>query len=231
MATVAGQIASKKAAQNRGNLMNLVPQFNDKMRYLETSDIVDFMSPEVTNLSYVIRANSVDEIDFIKNAFEYVRDKISHSADITGKKVTCSASEVLAAKEGICYAKSHLLAAILRRNLIPTGFCYQRLILNDETAPYLVLHGLNAVYIEKIGKWIRIDARGNKPGVDARFSLEREYLAFPVRVEMGEENIPTIFAEPDKNVVQALTCNKNFDALWAGLPSDLYSEVPPWRHK
>ena len=47
------------------------------------------------------------------------------------------------AKEGICYAKSHLLAAILRANLFPTGFCYQRLVLDDKTDSRFVLHGLN----------------------------------------------------------------------------------------
>ena len=213
--------------------MNLKPQFNDMSHYLEATDILNFNYPnamkpthtqslEVANLSYDIMMDSKDEIDFVKNSFEYVRDKISHSADIAGKEITCRASDVLMAKEGICYAKSHLLAAILRGNLIPTGFCYQRLILNDETAPYLTLHGLNAVYIEKINKWIRLDARGNKPGVNAQFSIEQEYLAFPVRVEKGEEDIPIIFAEPDKNVIRALSDNKDFESLWANLPTELF---------
>ena len=208
--------------------MNIKPQFSDKMRYLEATDIIDFgydLSREVMELSYDITTYSKDEIDFVKNAFEYVRDKISHSADIFGKKVTCKASDVFMAKEGICYAKSHLLAAILRGNLIPTGFCYQRLILCDETAPHLVLHGLNAVYIEEANKWIRLDARGNKPGVNAQFSLECEHLAFPVRTEKGEEDIPIIFAEPDKNVIHALNNNKNLESLWANLPSELHPTV------
>ena len=216
--------------------MNLKPQFNDMSHYLEATDILNFnwpnvMAPnrtqsfEVAGLSYDIMMDSADEIDFIKNAFEYVRDKISHSADIVGKKVTCRASEVLMAKEGICYAKSHLLAAILRGNLIPTGFCYQRLILNDDTAPYLVLHGLNAVYIENINKWIRLDARGNKLGINAQFSIEQEHLAFPVRVEKGEKDIPIIFANPDKNVIRALSDNKNLETLWANLPTELYPTV------
>jgi len=214
--------------------MNLIPQFNDMSRYLEASDILNFNYPdamkpdntqslEVADLSYVITTYSKDEIDFVKNAYEYVRDKVFHSADIAGKTVTCRASDVLAAKEGICYAKSHLLAAILRANSIPTGFCYQRLILNDETARYHVLHGLNAVYIEKRDKWIRVDARGNKQGVNALFSLDHEQLAFPVRVEKGEEDIPIIFAEPDKNVVQALMNSKTLETLWLNLPVELYA--------
>jgi len=208
--------------------MNLIPQYTDKARYLEATDIIDFgyeKSRAVTDLSYDITAYSKDKVDYVKNAFEYVRDKIHHSADIVGKTVTCKASEVLMAKEGSCYAKSHLLAAILRCSQIPTGFCYQRLILDDKTALYYILHGLNAVYIEDINKWIRLDARGNKPGVNAQFSLEQEHLAFPVRIEMGEEDMPVILAEPDKNVVRSLTEYKTVEALWANLPTELYSAL------
>ena len=154
-----------------------------------------------------------------------MRDSVSHSADIQGKTITCRASEVLMAKEGICYAKSHLLAAILRYNKIPTGFCYQRLILDDESSSYLVIHGLNAVYVDRLAKWVRLDARGNKPGVNAQFSLEQEKLAFPIRSEKGEEDIPVIFAKPDENVVRALTSSKNFETLWDNLPNKLHFEV------
>ena len=193
------------------------------MNYLEPNEIIDFdKSTQIRNLSGFILSNSKDETDFIKNAFEYVRDNISHSADISGKIVTCKASEVLTAGEGICYAKSHLLAALLRSCGVQTGFCYQRLILDDENAPYLVLHGLNAVYISEVDKWIRLDARGNKPGVDAQFSLYDEKLAFTVRTDKGEEDIPDIFAKPDINAVNALTCHKTLEALWANLPGNIH---------
>ncbi|MCL2378575.1 MAG: transglutaminase family protein [Defluviitaleaceae bacterium] len=222
--------------------MILKPQFNDVAPYLEATHILNFnwpnqMEPDITQsfevvgLADDIMIISKDEIDFIKNAFEYVRDNISHSADIMGKRVTCTASEVLMAKEGICYAKSHLLAAILRANLVPTGFCYQRLVLDDETAPYHVLHGLNAVYIEKFNKWIRLDPRGNKQGINAQFSLEREQLAFNIRTNKGEEDIPIIYAKPDKNVVRALTGNRTLESLWSNLPTSLYEENSEVRSK
>jgi len=198
-------------------------QFSDMARYLEASDIIDFGYREVADLAFEIMAYSEDDISYIRNAYEYVRDNISHSADIQGSTVTCKASEVLRAKEGICYAKSHLLAALLRCNKIPTGFCYQRLILDDDTAPFLIIHGLNAVYIENFNKWIRLDARGNKVGVNAQFLLEREQLAFPVRIEKGEEDILTIFAHSDENVINALTKNRNLEALWVNLPTKLYT--------
>jgi len=203
-------------------------QCDDINRYLEANEIIDFgtdKSCAVKALSLDIAAYSKDKIDFTKNAFEYVRDNIFHSADIQGKTVTCTASEVLSAKEGICYAKSHLLAAILRCNQIPTGFCYQRLLLNDDTAPHFILHGLNAVYIEKLNKWVRVDARGNKPGVNSQFSIEQEQLAFPVRMEEGEEDIPIIFSYPDQNVIKALTDNRNLETLWNNLPTELWMVV------
>lgn len=57
---------------------------------------------------------------------------------------------------------------------IPTGFCYQKFILDDEAASRLIYHGLNGVYIQDYKKWIRLDARGNKTGVNAQFSIENE---------------------------------------------------------
>ncbi len=85
----------------------------------------------------------------------------------------------------------------------------------------LVLHGLNAVYMKDLDRWIRLDARGNKPGVDARFSIDTVHLAFAVRTEKGERDIPTIFTDPDPNVVAALTEAKSCDALWNNLPDEL----------
>jgi len=92
--------------------------------------------------------------------------------------ITCKASDVLAYGTGYFYAKSHLLAALLRANSIPAGLCYQRLSIFENGPPYS-LHGLNAIYLKNIG-WYRADARGNKEGVDAQFTPPREKLAFPI---------------------------------------------------
>lgn len=135
--------------------------------------------------------------------------------------LTCSASEVLAAGHGICFAKSHLLAALLRCKSIPTGFCYQKLILDDETAPILIYHGLNGVYIKEYKMWIRLDARGNKEGVNAQFSLEREQLAFPIRAEKGEEDGFVIYPNPDVKILEKFKNNKTRTELWDDLPTEL----------
>eukprot|EP01032_Pedospumella_encystans_P034617 gene34617-39136_t len=76
-----------------------------------------------------------------------------------------------------------------------------RLAVGTEGPPFC-LHGLNAVYLEGHG-WYRIDARGNKPGVDAQFAPPREQLAFPV-LAPDERDLPEIWAEPLPVVVEAL---------------------------
>lgn len=137
------------------------------------------------------------------------------------ENITCTASEVLRAGHGICFAKSHLLAALLRYKSIPTGFCYQKLILDDETAPVLIYHGLNGVYIKEYKKWIRLDARGNKERVNAQFSIDKEQLAFPVRLEKGEKDCFTVYPNPDLKVLEKLRTNKTRTELWNDLPTEL----------
>jgi transglutaminase-like putative cysteine protease len=108
---------------------------------------------------------------------------------------------VLTARTGFCYAKSHLLAALLRANGIPAALCYQRLSM-DASGPPFCLHGLNAVYLPDHG-WYRIDARGNKPGIDAQFTPPVERLAFTVQLP-GEANLPGLYVEPLAEVCHVL---------------------------
>ncbi|MBR6536526.1 MAG: GNAT family N-acetyltransferase [Lachnospiraceae bacterium] len=203
----------------------VVPYTSNKEKYLESTDIIDFNSKEISDLAELLFAESENSLDYIKNAYEYVRDRISHSADAGEDAVTCSASEVLAAGHGICFAKSHLLAALLRRKGIFCGFCYQKLILDDETAPVLIYHGLNGVYLAEYDKWIRLDARGNKEGVNAQFSVETEQLAFPIRPEKGEEDDFVVYPEPDAFVIKELKRNQSRAELWENLPMELAYHV------
>lgn len=57
------------------------------------------------------------------------------------------------------------------------------LVESDDPAGY-VIRALNAVHLG--GAWHRLDARGNKPGVSAEFSLSVERLAFPIRARYDE---------------------------------------------
>lgn len=196
--------------------------YTDNMdEYLKKDDVVNYENVNIIQLVDSLWSNADSDVEYIKKAYEFVRDNISHSADINEDMLTCSASEVLAEGHGICFAKSHLLAALLRCKSIPTGFCYQKLILDDETAPILIYHGLNGVYIKEYKMWIRLDARGNKEGVDAQFSLESEQLAFPIRAEKGEEDGFVIYPDPDIKILQKFKNNKTRTGLWDDLPTEL----------
>ena len=201
--------------------MNIVLYSNKMEEYLKYDRVIDYDNEAIIKLADTLFQKAYNEIDFIKKTYEFVRDHISHSADINEDKVTCTASEVLKAGHGICFAKSHLLAALLRYKDIPTGFCYQKLILDDETAPVLIYHGLNGVYIRDYKKWIRLDARGNKAGVNAQFSIDAEQLAFPIRSEMGECDSFIVYPDPDIEVLKKLRNSKTRTELWGNLPTEL----------
>jgi len=129
--------------------------------------------------------------------------------------VTLKASEVLENKTGFCYAKSHLLAAFLRANRIPSGLCYQRLSVYKNGPPFC-LHGLNAVFLPRIG-WYRIDARGNREGIYAQFDPPAEQLAFTVKLK-GEADLPEIWPEPLSIIVNTLSKYKKHEDVLSNLP-------------
>lgn len=194
---------------------------NDILNYLQEDAVIDFNDIHIMQLSNRLWEESSSELNYIQRSYEYVRDQISHSADIGMDVITCAASEVLEAGHGICFAKSHLLAALLRCRGIPAGFCYQKILLEDKTDSVLVYHGLNGVFVRELQRWIRLDARGNKNGVDAQFSLEKERLAFSIRSESGECDGLVVYPIPDKNIVKALSVHKTRTELWKNLPTDL----------
>ncbi len=201
--------------------MNIAPYSNVMDDYLRSDNVIDFENKSIQQLADTLFKKSNSELEYIKTAYEFVRDNISHSADANEDALTCTASEVLKAGHGICFAKSHLLASLLRCKSIPAGFCYQKLILDDDTAPILIYHGLNGVYVKDYCKWIRLDARGNKNGVNAQFSVDEEQLAFPIRAEKGEEDGFVIYPNPDVKVLEKLTNSKTRTELWGDLPTEL----------
>jgi transglutaminase-like putative cysteine protease len=93
-------------------------------KYLKVSEVIDWEHPEVMERAKQIALGFETPMAIAQACFEWVRDEISHSFDYQMNPVTCRASDVLEYKTGFCYAKSHLLAALLRANQIPTGFCY-----------------------------------------------------------------------------------------------------------
>jgi len=184
-------------------------------QFLKPTEVIDWIHPAVSSLARELARNTTSTLETAKRSFEWVRDSIQHSSDFQRNPVTCAASAVLRFGTGYCYAKSHLLAALLRANGIPTGFCYQRLSIEDTGAAYS-LHGLNAVHLPEFG-WYRVDSRGNKPGVNAQFSPPVEQLAFHVNFP-GEKNFPGILPDPLPVVVAALRTYSSWEALYQNLP-------------
>lgn len=189
--------------------MELICERNDLNEYLTELNTVDYSNSVLqVKTSELFNATQTD-IEKARIAFEFVRDEIHHSWDIQGKQVTCNASEVLTTGEGICYAKSNLLAALLRSEGIPTGFCYQRLMLFDTPEKGYCIHALNAIFLESIDKWIRLDTRGNKPGIDAQFSTDEEKLAFTIQEKRDEKDYPIIYVEPHHQTISTLKDHTN----------------------
>tara|TARA_R110002049_G_scaffold181829_2_gene349290 strand:- start:55 stop:657 length:603 start_codon:yes stop_codon:yes gene_type:complete len=187
--------------------------------FLKSSKYVNSDHPEVMKKAHALSSGTDDPVEIAKTCFEFVRDEIKHSWDYQLNPVTCSASDVLKHGTGYCYAKSHLLAALLRANRIPAGLCYQRLTIANDAPPFC-LHGLNAIFLEPFG-WYRVDARGNKPGVSAQFCPPLEKLAFSLLTE-GEVSFLEIWAEPLQSVVAVLEKYDDYVQVSENLP-----DMPP----
>jgi transglutaminase-like putative cysteine protease len=184
-------------------------------QFLRSSDVIDWQHPDVVAKSRALRGKDAGPVDVARRCFEWVRDEIKHSHDYGLSPVTCVASDVLRVGSGYCYAKSHLLAALLRANGIPAGLCYQRLS-RDDNGPPFSLHGLNAVWLPDTG-WYRVDPRGNRTDVNAQFVPPVEQLAFAIKIA-GEANLPDIWPDPLPVVVEALKLHSDAVELWKHLP-------------
>ncbi|MEY9845560.1 transglutaminase family protein [Streptacidiphilus sp. MAP5-3] len=191
--------------------MNVKPETDDLAAYLAADEVIDHQHRELRRLAA--------ELATPEAAFHHVRDQVAHSADAGAYSGAFRASEVLAARNAICHGKSHLLAALLRAQGVPTGLCYQRL---EDGEGGFALHALNAVYLD--GRWSRLDARGNREGVGTQYDLQRERLAWPVRPELGECDYPVVFAAPPDLLVRALAQAVPGRSGYGYLPGELPDE-------
>ncbi|MDH5326787.1 MAG: transglutaminase family protein [Gammaproteobacteria bacterium] len=182
--------------------------------YLSHTAVIDWQNTAIRTQARALRDR--DSVNTARNCFEWVRDEIGHSMDHQYSRVTWSASQVIRAGHGLCYAKSHLLAALLRANGIAAGFSYQRL--RDDAGSFC-LHGFNGLYLPELG-WYRVDARGNKPGINAGFDPPDEKLAFS-NAQTGEIDYGMIVPQPWPGVVQALQQARDLMQLWANLPAEI----------
>ncbi|WP_433232666.1 transglutaminase-like domain-containing protein [Actinomadura formosensis] len=155
--------------------------------YLAASEAIDIEHPLVQSIASELRTG--DDIAYAHAAFDHVRDRVTHSMDATDPRVPWRASDVLDQRTGLCYAKSHAYVALLRAGGIQAGLCYQQ--------SSGILHGLTAALVDD--RWVLLDPRGNKPGIDVRFSASEDRLAHP-----GDPVHPTIYAAPPGFVLEGL---------------------------
>ncbi|MEU9339808.1 transglutaminase family protein [Streptomyces sp. NPDC048278] len=196
--------------------MELIQNNADLSAYLAADEAIDHRHPLVRETAARLAAEAEDSYDYARAAYEFVRDAIPHSQDSGDLRVTWRASDVLARRTGICHAKSHALAALLRAEDIPTALCYQRL---THDGGGHVVHGLVAVRFN--GAWHRQDPRGNRPDLDARFSLDGERLAWVPDPRSSEMDYPVLYAEPHPVVLGALRAAPDRPHLWKTLPTAL----------
>ncbi|MGW7097657.1 transglutaminase-like domain-containing protein [Streptomyces sp. NPDC054874] len=199
--------------------MELTQQSPGIEAYLAADEVIDHEHPRVGETVTRLMLDADTAYTYARAAFEFVRDTIPHSADSGDPRVTWRASDVLAARTGICYAKSIALTALLRAGGIPAGLCYQRLVGQDGATP--VIHGLVALRLPGAGGWARVDPRGNKPGVDAQFSLEEERLAWVAREEFSEVDYPVVYVAPPEVILHALKSARDRSELLRNLPTAL----------
>jgi len=197
----------------------------DLGRYLEDTITIDWQTPEVMAEAKRLLEGAESPEDRVDRLFRFVRDEISHSQDIETEARTCRASEVLKEATGLCYAKSHLLAGLLRIAGFPTGFCYVRLADADRAGRF-VLHGFNAVYWQPSAGWIYLDARGNTPaekgGVQTEARFESPWsLAYPPDPERGESFLPFIYRRPAKRIIDLLERAPSLEAITRNLPDSI----------
>ncbi|BAF71876.1 transglutaminase-like domain-containing protein [Sulfurovum sp. NBC37-1] len=183
--------------------------------YLKETPLVNYSDERIKALATQLAEGGKSDDEVAKRCFEYVRDQIRHSGDAKDELTTYRASDVLKHGTGWCYAKAILLAALLRANGIPTAFCYQRLSCSEYVEDVYCLHGLNAIYLKDHG-WYRVDARGNKEGVNAVFNPPHEQLAF--ELQENEFDLPQHLTDPLPEVVEALKKHTCYEEMIHNFP-------------
>lgn len=190
-------------------------------KFLEPDEYVDFDEITVTRDAEMVFNHCGSDEEKVRAAFEFVRDGIDQAFDICAVAISASASQVVKNRSGICHAKANLLAALLRHEGIPAGFCYQRLLRGDDESGGYRLHCLNAVFLG--GRWIRLDARGNAGGVDVRFSPEGA-VAYVPDASRGERDVDGVYARPHGPTMDLLRRADTIYEVMDELPDDISDE-------
>lgn len=202
-------------------MMNLIAESIVLGDYLNELPVVNYSHESIKKQANLLFTDDQTDIEKVKAAYEFVRDQIAQSLDIESRYVPCCANDVLKYGEGVCFAKANLLAALLRSQSIPTGFCYQRLRIRGNENRF-ALHALNAVFIPSISRWIRLDARGNSIGIKGEFSIDEEILPFRPDEFLGEKDYPIIYTKPNVEAMAVLEVSNDAHKMYQkNLPCEI----------
>ena len=199
-------------------------------KFLAETDLINFSDASIQAVIQQIKSsakNPQDEVELTEMAYNFVRDEINHAMDdakYLDQTPNLKASDALAAKVEFCFGKSNLLCAILRGLNIPCGFSDQLLMFDEDVSDKKIIHTVNAVYLKSLKKWIRLDARGNKPkDVNAQFSLNAEKLAYEARAQFAEIDNLGIYADVSKSARNLYKISKTNREILDNLFADINS--------
>ena len=191
--------------------------------FLDENYYIDFSSTIIQAKAKTLFYGIDDSVEKTKIAYEYVRDEIPHTFDIPSDIITAKASDVLLYSTGICHAKANLLAALLRAQNIPAGFCFQHLTLSSDDSLGYCVHCYNAIFTNN--RWIKVDARGNTNGINAQFSLNEPQLAFLNRSSYNEYFWNGIYSKPHLDTMLMLEKANSLQDILDNIP-DYVLEKP-----
>ena len=188
--------------------MKLSPKSKTK-KYLQETECINYGKNIILEKSKEIKKESDGKRDYIRRCFEFVRDEIKHHVQNQDKKPTLKASQALKEGFGLCYSKSHLLAALLRARGIPAGICYQKVKNGDNN----ILHSVCAAYHKSSG-WFRLDCGSADKHVE--FDLNG-CVAYD---EYQAESMHIVYKDATDNVIKAHEKAETAKELLKNLPSE-----------
>ncbi|MFX1284049.1 MAG: transglutaminase family protein [Promethearchaeota archaeon] len=131
--------------------------------YLKPTFFIDSESDVVVNLAQKLRSEHKEKVDLAIATFNYVRDNIKYTIDVTRYETPedMKASATIKKEFGFCIPKSVALVALLRANNIPARLHFADII-NHRIPPHIlellktnvmIFHGYAEVHL---GKWIKL---------------------------------------------------------------------------
>jgi len=197
-----------------------VPETTELARYLEDTEVVDWMTPAVEARAREVTAACASDAERVRACAAFVRRAVAHPQELpqASGPPTCRASAVLRAGHGLSFAQAHLLVALLRSRGIPAGFVYQRLR-RPGTQGGFVVRGLAAArWAEGEGapRWRMVDPAGpgspeDPPAIGAP--------AYRADGDAGEATDPRVVFRPLGAAVRVLEKAPDLESAVRALPS------------